>query len=217
MFMRLILLGPPGVGKGTQASNIVNKYKIPHISTGDIFRANIKEGTKLGKTAKDYMDKGLLVPDEIVIAIVKERLAMDDCKDGFLLDGFPRTVEQARSLDIELNKMSIKLDKVVNIEASKDVLLERATGRRICKECGATYHIKYNPPKIEATCDIDQGELYQRDDDKVDTVATRIQVYKDQTKPLISFYKEKGLILDINGIDTIENIFETIVASLEED
>lgn len=214
--MRLILLGPPGVGKGTQASNIVKKYNIPHISTGDIFRANIKEGTELGLTAKGYMDKGLLVPDELVVAIVKDRLAMDDCKDGFLLDGFPRTVEQAESLDTELTEMGIKLDKVVNIEADKDILVERVTGRRICKECGATYHIKFNPPKLEGVCDIDEGELYQRDDDKVDTVATRIQVYLDQTQPLISFYEDKGLILDIDGTDTIDNIFETIVNALEE-
>ena len=214
--MRLILLGPPGVGKGTQASNIVKKYNIPHISTGDIFRANIKEGTELGLTAKGYMDKGLLVPDELVVAIVKDRLAMDDCKDGFLLDGFPRTVEQAESLDTELTEMGIKLDKVVNIEADKDILVERVTGRRICKECGATYHIKFNPPKLEGVCDTDEGELYQRDDDKVDTVATRIQVYLDQTQPLISFYENKGLILDIDGTYTIDNIFETIVNALEE-
>lgn len=214
--MRLILLGPPGVGKGTQASNIVKKYNIPHISTGDIFRANIKEGTELGLTAKGYMDKGLLVPDELVVAIVKDRLAMEDCKDGFLLDGFPRTVEQARALDGELDEMGIKLDKVVNIEADKEILVERVTGRRICKVCGATYHIKFNPPQEAGVCDIDKGELYQRDDDKVDTVATRIQVYLDQTKPLIDFYQDKGLILDIDGTDTIENIFEKIVNSLEE-
>lgn len=213
--MRLVLLGPPGVGKGTQASNIVKKYNIPHISTGDIFRANIKEGTELGLTAKEYMDKGLLVPDEIVVSIVKDRLTKDDCKEGFLLDGFPRTVEQAKALDNELIKMGIKLDKVVNIEADEDVLIERATGRRICKECGATYHIKNNPPKVEGKCDLDGGILYQRDDDKVETVATRIQVYLDQTQPLIKYYTDKGLILNIDGVRSIEDIFETIVNSLE--
>ncbi|MBC8591566.1 adenylate kinase [Wansuia hejianensis] len=213
--MRLVLLGPPGVGKGTQASNIVKKYNIPHISTGDIFRANIKEGTELGLTAKEYMDKGLLVPDEIVVSIVKDRLTKDDCKEGFLLDGFPRTVEQAKALDNELIKMGIKLDKVVNIEADEDVLIERATGRRICKECGSTYHIKNNPPKVEGKCDLDGGILYQRDDDKVETVATRIQVYLDQTQPLIKYYTDKGLILNIDGVRSIEDIFETIVNSLE--
>lgn len=213
--MRLVLLGPPGVGKGTQASNIVKKYNIPHISTGDIFRANIKKGTELGKTAKGYMDKGLLVPDEIVVSIVKDRLTMEDCKNGFLLDGFPRTVDQAKSLDEELIGLGIKLDKVVNIEAGEDILIERITGRRICKSCGATYHIKNKPPRVDGVCDIDGGSLYQREDDKVETVATRIQVYQKQTQPLISYYKDKGLILDIDGTRPINDIFETIINSLE--
>lgn len=212
--MRIILLGPPGVGKGTQASNIVKKYKIPHISTGDIFRANIKEGTELGLIAKGYMDKGLLVPDDLVVSIVKDRLTKDDCKDGFLLDGFPRTVDQAEALDKELVAMGIKLDKVVNIDADKDILVERAIGRRICKECGATYHIKNNPPKVEGICDLDGGELYQRDDDTVETVSTRIQVYLDQTQPLIAYYREQGLILDIDGTRPIEEVFNTIVNSI---
>jgi adenylate kinase len=212
--MRLVLLGPPGVGKGTQASNIVKKYNIPHISTGDIFRANIKEGTELGKTAKEYMDKGLLVPDEIVVSIVKDRLSKEDCQNGFLLDGFPRTVEQAEALDNELSKMGIKLDKVVNIDADEDILIDRVTGRRICKKCGATYHIKNMPPKVEGICDIDGETLYQRDDDKVETVKTRIQVYLKQTQPLINYYKNKGLILDIDGTKPIDEIFQTIVNSL---
>jgi len=214
--MRLVLLGPPGVGKGTQASNIVEKYNIPHISTGDIFRANIKEGTELGKTAKEYMDKGLLVPDEIVVSIVKDRISQKDCENGFLLDGFPRTVEQGKALDEELSNMGIKLDKVVNIEASEDVLIERITGRRICKQCGATYHVKNKPPKVDGICDIDGGTLYQREDDKVETVATRIQVYQKQTQPLIDYYKNKGLLLEINGTRAIEDIFNTIVNSLED-
>ncbi|HLR20672.1 MAG TPA: adenylate kinase [Tissierellaceae bacterium] len=214
--MRLILLGPPGVGKGTQASNIVKKYNIPHISTGDIFRENIKKGTELGITAKSYMDKGLLVPDELVVSIVKDRLDQEDCKDGFLLDGFPRTVEQAKALDEELSNIGIKLDKVVNIEADEDILIRRITGRRICKKCGATYHVENMPPKTEGVCDIDGGTLYQRDDDKVETVKTRIEVYKEQTQPLISYYKNKGLLADVNGTGSIEDIFETIVDVLEE-
>lgn len=213
--MRLVLLGPPGAGKGTQASAIVKRYNIPHISTGDIFRANIKEGTELGKKAKEYMDKGLLVPDDIVVSIVKDRLSKEDCKNGFLLDGFPRTVNQADALDKELWEIGIKLDKVVNIDADKDILVERAIGRRICKTCNATYHIKFNPPSIENICDNDGGELFQRDDDKEETVATRIQVYLDQTQPLISYYQEKNLIVNIDGTKSINEIFETIVNALE--
>lgn len=213
--MRIILLGPPGVGKGTQASNIVKEFNIPHISTGDIFRANIKEGTELGMTAKGYMDKGLLVPDDLVVSIVKDRLSKDDCTNGFLLDGFPRTVEQAEALDKELIEMGIKLDKVVNIDADKDILIDRAIGRRICKECGATYHIKNNPPKVEGICDLDGGQLYQRDDDTVETVTTRIQVYLDQTQPLIDYYRQKGLILDIDGTRPIDEVFNTIINSVK--
>ncbi|NLY45218.1 MAG: adenylate kinase [Tissierella sp.] len=213
--MRLVLLGPPGVGKGTQASNIVKKYNIPHISTGDIFRANIKEGTKLGITAKGYMDKGLLVPDDLVVSIVNDRLAKDDCADGFLLDGYPRTVDQAEALDKELNEKGIKLDKVVYIDADKDILIERAIGRRICKQCGATYHVTNNPPKVEGVCDLDGGDLYQRDDDTVETVTTRIQVYLDQTQPLIDYYRKKGLLLDVDGTKPIEEVFSIIANSID--
>ena len=213
--MRLVLLGPPGVGKGTQASNIVKKYNIPHISTGDIFRANIKAGTKLGVTAKDYMDKGLLVPDDLVVSIVNDRLTKDDCVDGFLLDGYPRTVDQAEALGKELIERGIELDKVVNIDADKEILINRAIGRRICKECGATYHIKNNPPKVESICDLDGGTLYQRDDDTVETVTTRIQVYLDQTQPLIDYYRKKGLLLDVDGTKPIEEVFNIITNSID--
>ena len=214
--MRLVLLGPPGVGKGTQASNIVKRYNIPHISTGDIFRANIKGGTELGKLAKGYIDKGLLVPDEVVVSIVKDRLSNDDCREGFLLDGFPRTVEQAKALGQELERMGIKLDKVVNIEADKDLLIERATGRRICRECGATYHVKNMPPKVEGICDIDNGQLYQRDDDKVETVETRIEVYLDQTKPLIQYYTNEKILVNVDGTNNVDTVFKFIVEALEE-
>lgn len=213
--MRLILLGPPGVGKGTQASAIVKRYNIPHISTGDIFRANIKEGTELGLKAKEYMDKGHLVPDELVVSIVKDRLSKDDCKDGFLLDGFPRTINQAEALDKELTKIGIKLDKVVNIHADKEILIDRAIGRRICRTCGATYHIQFNLPKVEGICDVDGGELFQRDDDNRETVATRIEVYENQTQPLIDYYEKKGIILNVDGTNPIDQTFETIVGALE--
>ncbi|KGG81023.1 adenylate kinase [Caloranaerobacter azorensis H53214] len=212
--MRLILLGPPGAGKGTQASGIVKKYNIPHISTGDIFRKNIKEGTELGRKAKEYIDKGLLVPDDIVVAIVKDRLTESDCKDGFLLDGFPRTVAQADALETELNNLNMQLDKVINIEVDKEALIERAVGRRICKECGATYHIKFNPPKQEGICDICGGELYQRKDDTVETVTKRIEVYLEQTKPLIDYYKDKGILANIDGMQDIDKVFEDIVSAL---
>ncbi len=215
--LRLILLGPPGAGKGTQASGIIEKYNVPHISTGDIFRKNIKEGTDLGKKAKEYMDKGLLVPDEVVVAIVKDRLTEDDCKKGFLLDGFPRTVAQADALDGELKALDYSLDYVLNIEVDKDILIERAVGRRICKNCGATYHIKYNPPKTENVCDECGGELYQRDDDTEETVSKRIEVYLKQTKPLIEYYNDKNLLVDINGEQDIDKVFEDIVNILGSD
>ncbi|NMB26535.1 MAG: adenylate kinase [Tissierellia bacterium] len=213
--MRLVLLGPPGAGKGTQASAIVKKYNIPHISTGDIFRANIKAGTELGKKAKEYMDKGLLVPDDLVVSIVKERLAENDCKEGFLLDGFPRTVNQGEALDIELEQMGLKLDKVVNIDVEREVLIERAIGRRICKSCGATYHIKFNPPKEEGICNVCEGKLFQRDDDKKETVERRIEVYQKQTKPLIDYYTKKRLILNVDGSKPIDILFEEIIKALE--
>lgn len=213
--MKLVILGPPGAGKGTQADFIINKYNIPHISTGDIFRENIKNDTELGKKAKSFMDKGLLVPDEVVIEIVQDRIAKDDCKDGFLLDGFPRTVAQAVSLDAELDKLGTKLDRVININVDQNILIDRAVGRRICKTCGATYHIKFNPPKVEGICDKDQTPLIQRDDDVEETVKTRIQVYFDQTSPLIDYYKAQGLLLDIDGDQEINKVFADINEGLK--
>lgn len=212
--MRLILLGPPGAGKGTQAAGIVEKYGIPHISTGDIFRKNIKEGTELGIKAKDYMDKGLLVPDELVVAIVEDRLQQDDCKKGFLLDGFPRTVNQAEALDRALEKMNQALDKVINVDVNKDSLVERAVGRRICKECGATYHVVFNPPKKDGVCDKCGGSLYQRADDNEETVSKRIEVYLEETQPLIDYYNNKNIIATIDGQQDIDKVFADIVAAL---
>ena len=216
IILRLILLGPPGAGKGTQASDIVKRYEIPHISTGDIFRANIKMGTELGKKAKEYMDKGLLVPDDLVVSIVKDRLMEEDCKEGFLLDGFPRTVNQGEALDVELERMDLKLDRVINIDVENEVLIKRAIGRRICKDCGATYHIDFNAPKEEGICDLCGGELFQRDDDKKETVEKRIEVYQKQTKPLIDYYTQKGLILNVDGSKRIDAVFEEIIKALEE-
>lgn len=213
--MKLVLLGPPGAGKGTQASEIVKKYSIPHISTGDILRKNISEGTDLGKEAKDYMDKGSLVPDDLVVALIKDRLSESDCKDGFLLDGFPRTVDQADALDTELKNLNYKLDKVLNIEVDKNSLIERITGRRICKDCGATFHIAFNPPKEEGKCDKCEGELSQRADDTEKTVTNRIGVYSEQTEPLINYYEEKGIIANINGDQDIDKVFSEVVSALE--
>lgn len=213
--MRLVLLGPPGAGKGTQAQGIIKKYGIPHISTGDMLRANIKKNTDLGKRAKEYMDKGLLVPDEIVVDMVKNRITKDDCKKGFLLDGFPRTVNQADSLDKELSELGLKLDKVINIDVPKQELIKRITGRRICKKCGATYHIEFNPTKEDGICDECGGELQQRKDDTVETVTKRIEVYTNDTEPLIDYYTKKNIIANVDGSQEIGKVFEDIVKVLE--
>ena len=212
--MRIILLGPPGAGKGTQAAGIVEKYNIPHISTGDIFRKNIKEGTDLGKKAKEYMDQGLLVPDELTVGLVTDRITQADCENGFMLDGFPRNVSQAEQLDAFLKENNIELSNVINIEVDKNILVSRAVGRRICKSCGATYHVEFNPPKIEGVCNVCQGELYQRADDNEETVSKRIQVYLDETKPLADYYAKVGILSNINGQQSIDEVFGDIVAAL---
>lgn len=213
--MYILLMGPPGAGKGTQAANLVQKYGIPHISTGDMFRAAVKEGTELGKKAKACMDAGQLVPDEITIGIVKERLAKPDCAKGFILDGFPRTVEQADALDGILKALSIRLTRAVDISVPSDVLVERAVGRRICKKCGATYHIRFNPSKAEGVCDACGGETYQRADDSEETMKNRLSVYEAQTKPLISYYREAGLYSEIDGSQEMSKVFADITACLE--
>jgi adenylate kinase len=212
--MRLILLGPPGAGKGTQAANIVDKYNIPHISTGDIFRKNIKEGTELGRKAKEYIDGGQLVPDSLTIALVEDRLKQDDAKDGFLLDGFPRNISQAEALDSVLENMSTRLSSVINISVDPSILVERAVGRRICKNCGATYHVVFNPSKVEGVCDKCSGELYQRSDDNEETVSNRINVYSNETAPLIDYYTDKGVIINVDGQKDIDLVFEDIASAL---
>lgn len=216
--MRIVLLGPPGAGKGTQAKLICETYNIPHISTGDLFRENMSKDTPLGKKAKDYMAKGLLVPDELVVDMVADRLTQADVATagrGFLLDGFPRTVVQAEALEKISAKNDLELDFAVNLEVPLDVLVERISGRRICPTCAATYHVKYNQPKIEGVCDLDGASLYQRDDDKVETVQKRIEVYQEQTEPLIAFYKEKKKIVDINGLQNMDDVFDDIKRVLD--
>ncbi|MDD7602271.1 MAG: adenylate kinase [Firmicutes bacterium] len=214
--LRTILLGPPGAGKGTQAVKIVEKYGVPHISTGDIFRENIKKGTELGKKAQEYMNRGELVPDDLVIEIATTRLLEDDCKNGFLLDGFPRTVYQAEKLDEFLAAHGSKIDKVLDIAVEKEELITRLTGRRVCKACGASYHVVNIPPKKEGVCDICGGELVQRADDNIETVTNRINVYEAQTKPLIDYYEKAGNIAHIDGSTGLENVFADIVKALGE-
>lgn len=209
--MRAVLLGPPGAGKGTQAVRLVEKYGVPQISTGDIFRKNIKEGTELGKKAQEYMNAGGLVPDELVVDLVKDRLMQDDCANGYLLDGFPRTIAQAEQLDEFLKEQGTKLDAVINFEVGYDTLMERLTGRRLCKACGASYHIKNFPPKTDGICDKCGGELIQRDDDTEETARKRIEVYEESTAPLIEYYTKSGDLKNFNAEKDASEVFEDIV------
>lgn len=213
--MNLILMGLPGAGKGTQAEMIEEKLTTPHISTGDMFRLAIKEETDLGKQAKAYMDEGALVPDEVTNGIVEERLAMDDCEAGFLLDGFPRTIPQAKVLDDIMENLGKKIDFVIHVDVPAEKLLERLTGRRVCPKCGATYHVINKPPKTEGICDRDGAELEQRDDDTEETVQKRLSVNIEQTKPLLDFYGEKGVLVTVDGDQDIDKVFAEIVAEIE--
>lgn len=212
--MNLLFMGPPGAGKGTQAETIVNEFGIPHISTGDAFRLAIKQGTPVGMKAKEYMDQGLLVPDDVTVGIVRERLQQPDCAKGFLLDGFPRTLSQAESLDELLDSMGRKLDHVINLKVDRNKLLARLTGRRICKSCGATYHVIFNPPGQEGVCDKCGGELYQRSDDNEESVGTRLDEYINKTAPLLKFYEDKGLLRQVDGEQEIDAVSKEIVSLL---
>ncbi len=212
--MRIILMGPPGAGKGTQADLLVKKMDIPHISTGDMFRKAVREGTALGLEAKRYMDAGQLVPDSVTIGIVKERLSEPDCAQGFLLDGFPRTVPQADALEQTLQELGVKLDAVLNIVVEREDLLVRLTGRRVCKACGATYHITFNPSRAGDKCHLCGGDLYQRSDDTEATVGSRLDVYAMQTAPLVEYYERKGLLVNINGNQPMEKVTKDILEAL---
>ena len=214
--MKIIMLGAPGAGKGTQAKMIADKYGVPHVSTGDIFRANIKEGIELGKEAKTYMDRGLLVPDELTVKILLDRVAKEDCKKGYILDGFPRTIPQAQVLDAELEKLGEGIDFAINVDVPDNHIVERMSGRRACVECGATYHIVHIPSQKEGICDRCGKELVLRDDDKPETIQSRLDVYHDQTQPLIAFYTEKGILRTIDGTADMKDVFKTITGILGE-
>jgi adenylate kinase len=213
--MYILLMGPPGAGKGTQAAKLVEEFKIPHISTGDMFRQAVKEGTPLGKQAKEFMDAGKLVPDSVTIGIVKERLAKADCKKGFILDGFPRTLEQAEVLGKTLLALNITLTRVVNINVPHGDLVSRVTGRRICKSCGRAFHVEFNPSTKGENCDACGGQLYQRADDSEATVVNRLSVYDAQTQPLIAYYEQQGLYTEIDGRQPIDEVYEGVVKSLK--
>ena len=208
--MKIIMLGAPGAGKGTQAKQIAEKYSIPHISTGDIFRANIKNGTDLGKKAKEYMDQGLLVPDELTCDLVMDRIQQDDCKNGFVLDGFPRTIPQAEALDAALTKIGETMDYAIDVDVPDENIVSRMSGRRACLDCGATYHIVSLPPKTEGKCDHCGSDLVLRDDDKPETVQKRLSVYHEQTQPLIDYYKKQGILKSVDGTQPMEAVFTAI-------
>ncbi|ATQ49225.1 adenylate kinase [Staphylococcus epidermidis] len=213
--MNIILMGLPGAGKGTQASEIVKKFPIPHISTGDMFRKAIKDETDLGKEAKSYMDRGELVPDEVTVGIVKERISEDDAKKGFLLDGFPRTIDQAESLNQIMSELDREIDAVINIEVPEEELMNRLTGRRICEKCGTTYHLVFNPPKVDGICDIDGGKLYQREDDNPETVSNRLSVNVKQSKPILEYYNNKGVLKNIDGSKDIDEVTDDVIDILD--
>ena len=212
--MKIVMLGAPGAGKGTQAKMIAEKYQIPHISTGDIFRANIKNGTELGKEAKKYMDQGQLVPDELTVKILLDRVANADCANGYVLDGFPRTIPQAKVLDNALTELGTQIDYAIDVEVPDENIVKRMSGRRACLACGATYHIEHIPPKAEGICDVCGQELVLRDDDKAETVLNRLQVYHNQTQPLIDFYTEKGVMKSVDGTVDMHDVFAAIVSIL---
>ena len=214
--MNIILMGLPGAGKGTQASEIVKKFPIPHISTGDMFRKVIKDETDLGKEAKSYMDRGELVPDEVTVGIVKERISEDDAKKGFLLDGFPRTIDQAEALNSIMAELDRNIDAVINIEVPEEELMNRLTGRRICENCGTTYHLVFNPPKVEGICDFDGGKLYQREDDNPETVSNRLKVNVKQSKPILEYYDNKGVLKNIDGSKDIEEVTTDVIDILDQ-
>lgn len=213
--MKLILLGPPGAGKGTQAKQLIDRFGIPQISTGDILRAAVKEGTPMGVKAKSCMDAGALVPDEVVVGIVRERLQKPDCGAGFILDGFPRTVPQADALKANLAELGKELDAVISLEVDNEALIERLTGRRTCRNCGRGYHVKFDPPKVEGVCDACGGELFQRDDDQEATIRKRLDVYEQQTAPLVEYYQQAGLLAAIDGMQEMATVQEDILAALK--
>lgn len=213
--MRFVLLGAPGAGKGTQAKMLIDKYQIPQISTGDILRKAVADGTPLGKEAKSYMDKGELVPDSVVIGLVKERLSQDDCKKGYILDGFPRNTSQAETLDTVLAEMNASLDVALSVDVDQDILMKRLTGRRTCKSCNQMYNIHFSAPRKDGACDKCGGELYQRDDDKEETIKKRLDVYNDQTAPLMDYYGNKGILKSVQGVGDINEIFNNIVSVLD--
>ncbi len=208
--MRLVFIGPPGIGKGTYAAAVSQRYGIPHISTGDILRDEVKRGTELGRRVKEYLDRGVLVPDELIIEIVRERLSQEDCRRGFILDGFPRTIRQAEELD-----GITKIDLVLNFVAPEEVIIDRISGRRICRVCGAIYHVKYMPPRVPGVCDKCGGELYQRDDDKPEVIRRRLEVFKAQFEPIVSYYRGRGLLVEIDASEQAEVVIPRVIAVLE--